>query len=235
MGMTTMLPTWLYYLFGVLMCCVAGYSTLLLAMAARSRRFVGWDVELSHLLMGVAMAGMFVSGWSFGPSAMWELFFGALLVWFVLRAGRSVLAYGVHLPHTAVHALMSLAMLIMYWFPMGAQQQSVSMSMSSSAIAPRADPGLLLVIAFVLLVSAVFTLASERKGAAVYGTHVALTANGGATLSPVDGRAAPCEASLAGTMSSAEGLEGLVSSPWLLDATHAVMCVAMGFLLILML
>jgi len=237
MGMTmAMEPSWLYYLFAVLMLCVAGYSSVLLAMAGLSRRPAGWDVELSHLVMGVAMAGMFVAGWSFGPSAMWEAFFGALLIWFVVQCGRSLLAYGAHLPHTAVHALMSLAMLLMYWFPMGASQGSMSMSMSSSAAGPRVDPGLALVIAFLLFVSAVFTLASNRKGGSVYGTHLAVVAAGGPMTTQVGDTAdVSGEVGLAGTTSAAGGLEGFVSRPSLLDGAHVVMCVAMGFMLILML
>lgn len=180
--------------------------------------------------MGVAMASMFVGSWSFGPSAMWEVLFGAMLVWFVVRSGHSVLTYGPHLPHTAVHALMSFAMLLMYWFPMDGAH-----SMASSAGA-RVDPGLAFVVAFLLLVSAVFTLASDRKGGSVYGTHLAVAATGDRAAAVIgDQESASADGVLAGTTSAAGGLEGLVSRPWLLDGSHVVMCVAMGFMLILML
>ncbi|MGH9045922.1 MAG: DUF5134 domain-containing protein [Acidimicrobiales bacterium] len=236
MGMTmAMVPRWLYDLFAVLMLCVAAYSATLLAVAAWSRRTRGWDVELSHLLMGVAMAGMFVTGWSFLPSEVWQLCFGALLVWFVVRSGRSVLAYGAHLPHTAVHALMSLAMLVMYWLPMGAS--GGSMSMSPVATARRADPGLVLVMAFMFVVSAVFTLASEHKGHSVYGTHGApnVTKRTVAALVGVPGGVGPSSTAPAATTPSAGGLEGLVTKPWLLDTPHVVMSIAMGFMLVFML
>lgn len=223
----TMGPTWLYYLFATLMLVVAGYSAAVMALTGSSQRRAGWDVELSHLLMGVAMAGMFVSGWSFGPSAMWEIIFGALLVWFVVRSGRSVLAYGTHLPHTAVHALMAFAMLLMYWFPMG-----TSSTMSSSATAPRADPGLLLVVAFLLIAQAVFTLASERKGVAVYGSHLILAPTVG-EIGSADGYP---DTSVGPTgPTPAAGLGAVVTNPSLLDAAHAVMCIAMAFMLVLML
>jgi len=232
MGMTmTMMPSWLYYLFGALMLCVAAYCTVVLVLAALSRQTAGWDVEVHHLIMGVAMAGMFVTGWSFGPSVIWELLFAALLVWFVMQAGRSVLAYGPHLPHTAVHALMNLAMLLMYWFPMGASQGSTSTPMSPAAAADRVDPGLGFVIAFLLILAAVFTLASERKGCSVYGTHLKLSA---ATAPSVRVRA-PGEVSRYGPMSPVGSLQRRVSTPWLLDTSHVVMCIAMGFMLVLML
>ncbi len=35
------------------------------------------------------MAGMFVADWAFGPSAIWELIFAALLVWFSVRSIQS--------------------------------------------------------------------------------------------------------------------------------------------------
>lgn len=224
-------PSWLYYLFAVVMLAVAGYCLLLLALSASSRRRSGWDVELSHVAMGLAMAGMFVDGWRFGPNLMWELVFVALLVWFVLRAFLSVQRFGLHVPHTSVHAVMSLAMLLMYWFPMGA---STSMSRAMSSAGGHVDPGLAFLVAFALFGSAVFTLASSRKGGAVYGTHVAVASPvlSGAGAGP-SGADAAREAYLSGTPSDAGGLEGLVARPWLVDATHVVMCVAMGFMLVL--
>lgn len=215
-----MTPSWLYDLFGVLMLLIAGYSLALVGLGVESRRTAGWDVELSHAVMGISMAGMFVGGWAFGPSGVWEGFFGAALVWFVVRAGRSILLYGLHLPHTAVHALMSFAMLLMYWFPM-----------ASGASGSRADPGLLFVVATLLLASAVFTFASTHRGGAVYGTHVETgTGTGVPAIAGV-----PSGTSLTRTTAAAPGVEGAFSRPWLLDATHVVMCVAMAFMLILML
>ncbi|HTT89838.1 MAG TPA: hypothetical protein VMF65_09815, partial [Acidimicrobiales bacterium] len=89
----TMTPSWLYYLFGVLMLAVAAYSIGLLLISLRTRRKAGRDVELSHVFMGVSMAGMFVADWAFGPSGFWELIFVAFLMWFVVRAMQSVVTY----------------------------------------------------------------------------------------------------------------------------------------------
>lgn len=215
-----MTPSWLYDLFGVVMLVIAGYSLVLVALGVEARRTAGWDVELSHAVMGISMAGMFVGGWAFGPSGMWEGLFAAFVVWFVIRAGRSILVYGLHLPHTAVHALMGFAMLLMYWFPM-----------SRAASASRADPGLLLLVATLLLASAVFTFASTHRGGAVYGTHLGLETGTG---TPAVAGVTP-GSYLTGTAAAAPGVEGTFSRPWLLDASHVVMCVAMAFMLILML
>lgn len=222
-------PSGLYYLFGALMLCIAAYCAVVLVLAALSRRLAGWDVELHHVIMGVAMAGMFVSGWAFGPDAMWELLFGALLVWFVTQAGRSLLLHGPHLPHTAVHALMNLGMLLMYWFPMKASARSMSSAKSSYATTGHLDPGIAFVIAFLLLLSAVFTLASERKGCSVFGTHIELGDTAGRSVTVRATEASENKAMAAGIV------QRRVSTPWLLDASHVVMCVSMGFMLVLML
>ena len=222
-------PTWLYYLFAIAMLCVAAYSAVLLLASVRQRRRAGRDVEASHVVMGVAMAGMFVAHLSFGPSTAWELVFAAFFVWFVVQCTRSMLAFGPHLPHTAVHALMAVAMLLMYWFPMASTSSSGAMSMGASASSTpggSVDPGLAFVLAFALFASAIFTLASPVKGKVIYGSHE----NGGAGPR----HTGPCSAAC-GMNEQASGLLGTVSKPALVDLTHVVMSVGMGFMLVLML
>lgn len=223
-------PNWLYYLFGVLMLAVAAYCSVLPVLSLGTRRRSGRDVEISHVFMGVAMAGMFVGSWAFGRTAVWVLIFGALLVWFLVQSVRSISTYGLHLPHAAIHALMSFAMLLMYWYPMGSTSGSMSMSMSMSAGGPKLDSGVALVVAFVLLASAVFTLASPLKGASHFGSHAPTWALAGAGQG----------IGLAGGATTAPGtpealhLEQMVAAPWLVDLSHVVMCVGMAFMLILM-
>jgi hypothetical protein len=169
--------------------------------------------------MGLAMAGMFVSAWAFGRSVVWELIFAILLIWFLVRSIQSVRRWGLHVPHAMIHAVMSFAMLLMYWFPMGSSSGSGAMSMSMSSTGPRLDPGLGLVIAFVLFASAIFTLASPVKGGSHYGAH-------------------PPSYVMSGGMEGDAGIvevDDRVAMPWLVDVSHVVMCVGMGFMLILML
>jgi hypothetical protein len=223
MAMST--PSWLYYLFGVLMLAVAGYCLTLLILSVVTNRPAGRDVEISHIFMGVAMAGMFVGRWAFGRSAVWEIVFGVLMVWFVVQSIQSVRQYGLHLPHALIHAVMNFAMLLMYWFPMGSSA-SGSMAMSASSGA-RLDPGLALVVAFILLASAVFTLASPNKGASHFGSHAPAWAVAGAVGSELKGEDRV-------DASPALSVEGVVATPWLVDLSHVVMCIAMGFMLLLM-
>ncbi len=219
-------PAWLYYLFGLVMLAVAGYGLALLAISVPMRQFVGRDVDVAHIVMGVSMAGMFVGRWAFGPNAIWELIFSILLVWFVARTLQSIQRWGLHLPHEAVHAAMSLAMLLMYWYPAGPAARLGAMAMSASPAAARLDPGLGFLLVMVLLASAVFTLASPAKGASHHGTHASDYLGGG--------RSAPSRLKITGGP-SAGTVEALITAPWLEDASHVVMCIAMGFMLLLLL
>ncbi len=214
-------PAPLYYLFAVLMLAVALYGLALSVVSSVERLTAGRDVELSHVFMGVAMSGMFVPAWAFGPSVVWELVFAGFLVWFVVRTVQSVQAWGLHVPHTAIHAVMSFAMLLMYWFPLGASSRA--MAMTASATSGRMDPGLALLIAFVLFGSAIFTIASPNKGATHFGTHCRPRV----TVTASEGRSA---ASAPASMR----VSGIIATPSLLDASHVVMSVAMGLMLILM-
>ena len=219
-------PAWLYYLFAVAMLAVAAYGLVLLAVSVAIRRNAGWDVDIAHIFMGVSMAGMFVADWAFGPSAIWELIFTGLLVWFLVQSVQSVIAFGIHLTHYLIHAAMSFAMLLMYVFPAGARSGTMSMSMASSSA--RIDPGLSLLLALVFFASAIFTLASPIKGVSHHGRHSRAYAMSGTVGGSVEGPSGPAPAS------TARGAVGLITAPWLEDASHVVMAVGMGFLLILM-
>jgi len=229
----TTTPSWLYYLFGVLMLVVAAYSVVLLISSVATRRPLGLDVDVSHLFMGLSMAGMFVTRWAFGPSNAWELIFSVLLIWFVARSIQSMQRWGLHLSHFLIHAVMSFAMLLMYWFPMSASTGSMSMAMSSTG--SKLDPGLGFVLACILFASAIFTLASPHKGASHHGTHAPTYAVTSAAGSAGSAASAASAMDSGEEVTSVVGIERLFAAPRLEDASHVVMCVAMGFMLILML
>ncbi len=227
-------PAWLYYLFGLLMLAVSGYSVTLLVFSVTGRHHFGRDVDIAHICMGVSMAGMFVARWAFGPSAAWEFIFAALLIWFVVRSLKSIQRFGLHKPHEAIHAAMSFAMLLMYLYPVGATSRvSGTMSMAMARGGAKLDPGLGFILAVTFFASAVFTLASPVKGVSHHGSHAfayATTVAVGATGSADAWSGSPQHDS-----PHVGGLEGVVTTPWLEDASHVVMCFAMGFMLILML
>jgi hypothetical protein len=216
-------PPWLYYLFGAVMLAVAAYSVGLLVFSVTGRHHSGRDVDIAHIFMGISMAGMFVARWAFGPTGIWEVIFAALVAWFAVRSIRSIRRFGLHKPHEAIHATMSLAMLLMYRYPLGSMAGVTGMAMSSSG--SRLDPGIGFVLTVTFLASAIFTLASPVKGASHHGTHAFAYATAAA-----DGDRGS-EHSLS---HGASVLETAVTTPWLEDLSHVAMCIAMGFMLILM-
>ena len=87
--------------------------------------------------------------------------------------------------------------------------------------------GLLLAVLF--FASAIFTLASPVKGASHHGTHVPVYVTGSVATSP------PTPGLGVGGKPPVGAVETLITAPWLEDASHVVMCIGMGFMLILML
>jgi hypothetical protein len=81
-------PGWLAGILAALVLVVAGFSAGRL-IAARGRRRRGEvDADGMHVLMGVAMAGMFVPRLATLPDAAWGAVFGLGAVWFAGRAWR---------------------------------------------------------------------------------------------------------------------------------------------------
>jgi Domain of unknown function (DUF5134) len=224
-------PSWLYYLFAVGMLAVAAYGACLFAVSLKLNDPAGRDVDVAHLFMGVAMAGMFVAHWSFWPNGFWELVFFVLMIWFIFRSVLSIQRFGLHVPHQGIHAAMSFSMLMMYWFPAGASSGAMSMEMSSSSHGIL-DPGIGLLLAFLFFGSAIFTLASPIKGASHHGSHaLARTralATAGASGEEVGEGPQGFRHASAGPLAS-------ITSPRLEDLSHVVMVIGMGFMLILML
>ena len=79
------------------MLAVAAYGLMLLARCpSQFAGAAGWDVDIAHLFMGVSMAGMFVTGWAFGPHRRLGAHFRSpSLVWFLVpRACNRYFAFG---------------------------------------------------------------------------------------------------------------------------------------------
>jgi len=225
-------PAWLYYLFALAMLAVAAYGLALLMLSIGPRDAAGRDVDLAHVFMGVSMAGMFEPRWTFWPSWFWEAAFGILFVWFLTRSSESVHRFGVHLPHEVIHAAMSLAMLLMYWFPKSTSSQMMGMSMSTASSRGDLDPAVGLVLAFAFVGSAIFTLASPIKGVSHHGSHAARAL---AYASPVDRPTGTDMTRLADPHDSWTGPTSVLADPRVEDMSHVVMCLGMAFMLVLML
>lgn len=121
-----MTPSWLLDLLAAIMLAIAAVSAARLASATPLRAGRPWrpvqaaaDADLVHVLMGIAMAGMFTPGLATLPNAAWGGVFGLATAWFASRiwsqarhdgirglpAGRCML----HLIHSAAMFYMFLA------------------------------------------------------------------------------------------------------------------------------
>jgi hypothetical protein len=113
-----MTPAWILDILAALMLVVAVVSAARLGLARPWRKgAIITDTDVSHLFMGIAMAGMLASGLTTLPSAAWEVIFALLAVWFGYRVvsdarsnGARALAGG----HCAPHLVHSAAMLYMF-------------------------------------------------------------------------------------------------------------------------
>ncbi len=78
-------PTWLAGIFAAASLAVAVYCAARLVASRRWRRPTELDTDGAHVVMGVAMAGMLVSGLRTLPSTIWEAVFAGAAVWFGYR------------------------------------------------------------------------------------------------------------------------------------------------------
>jgi hypothetical protein len=106
-------PSWIGYLLAAVMIVTAVYCVSRLVAARLRGRPTEPDVDLVHVLMGVAMAGMLVPGLRSLPDSAWEAAFGAALGWFGWQAIRAHRAGG-RTAHYMPHVLASGAMVYMF-------------------------------------------------------------------------------------------------------------------------
>ncbi len=112
------IPAWLLDVFAAVMLLVAAISAVQLVAGYPSRwAHVDADITASHLLMGIAMAGMLVASLQTLPDAAWEVIFAVMTVWFAWSAWRRAPGAGLGAlagGHYAPHLVHSAAMLYMY-------------------------------------------------------------------------------------------------------------------------
>ena len=123
-------PGWLSGIFAALMLTVAAYCAGRLVMARLWRRPTELDTDAAHIVMGVAMAGMLVSGLRTLPATLWAGVFAAGAAWFGgqalrtrTRARRDTPASPWRCLHATPHLVECAAMVYMFWLlpgPFGA-------------------------------------------------------------------------------------------------------------------
>jgi len=116
-----MIPSWILGMFAAVMLAVAAVSAVRL-VAARpwqhgAQRAALADIDISHLLMAIAMAGMLAASLQTLPNGAWSVIFAVLTVWFGYRVVRDAQVSGVRAlagGHCAPHLIHAGAMLYMF-------------------------------------------------------------------------------------------------------------------------
>ena len=110
-------PAWITAIFAAASLAVAVYCAGRLAVARRGHRPTELDTDGAHVVMGVAMAGMLVSGLRTLPSVIWEVVFAAAAVWFgyrMLRRRRGAQPSPWRSSHPLPHLVECAAMVFMF-------------------------------------------------------------------------------------------------------------------------
>ena len=110
-------PAWLTDIFAAVMITVAAYCASRLVVARWWRRPTDVDSDGVHVVMGVAMAGMLVTGLRFLPVGFWEAVFAAAAGWFgwrFVRVRRGAPLSQWRCPQPVPHLVECGAMLYMY-------------------------------------------------------------------------------------------------------------------------
>ena len=131
-------PAWLTAIFAAASLAVAVYCAGRLVVARRGHRPTELDTDGAHVIMGVAMAGMLVSGLRTLPSTIWEVVFAAAAMWFgyrMLQARRGAQSSPWRSSHPLPHLVECAAMVFMFLIlpaAAGAATSSVSMTMTAT-------------------------------------------------------------------------------------------------------
>jgi uncharacterized protein DUF5134 len=110
-------PAWLTAIFAAASLAVAVYCAGRLVVARRGHRPTELDTDGAHVIMGVAMAGMLVSGLRTLPSAIWEVVFAVGAAWFgyrMLQARRGAQPSPWRSSHPLPHLVECAAMVFMF-------------------------------------------------------------------------------------------------------------------------
>ena len=133
-------PTWLTAIFAAASLAVAVYCAGRLIAARRWHRPTELDTDGAHVVMGVAMAGMLLSGLRTLPSAIWEVVFAAGAAWFgyrMLQRRRGAQPSPWRSSHPLPHLVECAAMVFMFLIlpasaAAGAATSGMSMTMTAT-------------------------------------------------------------------------------------------------------
>jgi hypothetical protein len=236
---------WILDIFAAIMLVVAAVSAARIVAARPWRRgAVVTDTDISHLLMGIAMAGMLAPGLTTLPNGAWAAVFAVLTAWFGYRVVRDYRASGAHalaVGHCAPHLAHSAAMVYMFLAiaapaaggaAMGGMSGMSGMG-AMSGMSTLHVPTLALVFAVILIGYTVWDLdqlSSLRRGLAAAVAGAASPALVGVPAGALGSEAA----TEPGAGGSRPGLMSVLDSPGTVVGCRIAMGVTMALMLILM-
>ena len=239
-------PTGLAYGFAVVMVGVSLYCVAWLIVATRRRLQNHVDVNISHVAMGLGMAGMLVPRLNLLPDGLWEGIFVVIAAWFAYEGVRFVTgklaardetaSHG--LSHYLIHLVMALAMLYMYF---AAKPVTVAggsgMNMTVPTGATANFGGLPLLFIVVVFVSAVWQLDGLSRYAPSDNALLRVGAISDTGAGGARGSWEPAELPRLDVTSppDAGSAPGPSQAPRLEMGCHIAMCITMGYMLILLL
>jgi Domain of unknown function (DUF5134) len=257
-----MIPTWVLDIFAAIMLVVAAVSAARLVAARpwqQGMRVALVDVDISHLLMAIAMAGMLVASLQTLPNSAWSVIFAVMTAWFAYRVIRDAQVSGVRAlagGHCAPHLVHAAAMLYMFMaFTAPATHGSggmAGMAGGMSGMGTLQLPFLAFVFALLLIGYSIWDL-DQLSGPGASG-HYSLAAARTAPTGPVlvgamagpgaaavsasasgsPGSALATEAQLVGASAPVSRADQGVLAPWVATSCRIAMGVTMAFMLLIM-
>src|SRR5271157_431617 len=253
-----MTPSWILDIFAALMLVVAAVSAgrLVAAQPWRQRAALA-DIDVAHLLMAIAMAGMLAPSLQTLPNGAWEVIFGVLTAWFAYRVVRDAQVSGVRAlagGHCAPHLIHAAAMLYMFLALTAPAAHGSGMSGMGGAAGTMGTlslPFLAFIFALALIGYSIWDLdqLSGPGASGHYSLAVARVAPAGAVLAGAGPGAAavsepagsavvtePVTASQAqpvGAGGPASGTGRGILAPWVATSSRIAMGVTMAFMLLI--
>jgi hypothetical protein len=250
-----MIPSWILEIFAAVMLVVAALSAARLVAARPWRRGAALaDIDVAHLLMAIAMAGMLTASLQTLPNGAWSVIFAVMTAWFGYRVIRDAQVSGVRAlagGHCAPHLIHAAAMLYMFLAvtaPAAHGTGSGGMSGSMSSMGTLELPFLAFVFALTLIGYSVWDL-DQLSGPGTSG-HYSLAAARVASPEPVlvGAPAGPGATAVSATVatetgatdtgatdtggSAAAGPRGVLA-PWVTTSCRIAMGITMAFMLLI--
>jgi hypothetical protein len=199
-------PVWLTSLFAVVMITVAVYCTGRLVVARWWRRPTELDTDGSHVVMGVAMAGMLVARLRVLPPAAWEAVFAAGAVWFgwrLLHARRGAPPSPWRCLHPVPHIVECAAMVYMFGvLPVALAERPAPGGMAGLSASSAASRFSLLALVLALFMLGYVVRLGDR-----------LSSRAPALAFPLAVRRAPIPGAVAGTAAGVGPSTGAAAEP----------------------